>query len=231
MKILTYGLLAVATAAILAGCGGTAASPALGTAQSPRVRAINLIPTSGPLTATYDNFTPAIGTISGNQVTGYSVENEGSNTVTFSGTSGSITSYAGVFQYGSYSTVAIYQKGATFGTFTLNDNSSAINTGLCQLRLANAITTATTPVDVYVTPGSSGAPTLVSSNLISSGGLAFAAATDYKTYTPGAYTVTVTPQNVSTSVLLNVVVNPNAGQSITVYAEDGQLSVNTTDDQ
>jgi hypothetical protein len=230
MKYPTTLLFAFSGMAVLAGCGGTTETPFLGTAQSPRVRAVNLVPASPSLTVTYDGATNPIGTVSGSQVSAYQTENEGNHTVSFLSGSSTVASYTNVFQFSDYYTTAVYEKGGLFGTFTLSDNNTPIGTGTSEIRVANAVTTASTNLDVYVTPGS-GSPTLSNSNLISGTGLAFATGTSYKTEAPGTYTVTVTPLNVPTTIILNQTIILNAGQTTTIYAQDGATSVSTNDNQ
>jgi hypothetical protein len=217
----TKWVLAATTAAALAGCGGSN-SPLLGTGQSPRVRGLDLIAGSPSLTVDYTNTSNLIGTVTADTATPYATEGEGNNTVTFNSGGNAIASLNSVFQYSDYYTVVVYSKSGQDGTFSVVDNNVALDNGTSQIRAADAITTATTNVDVYVTPGTSANPTLIAGNLISNvnGGLAFATATAYKSENPGSYTITVTPTGVPGTVLLNQTETLNSGQTITVDALD-----------
>jgi len=229
----TKWLFGAVSALCVMGCGGTSNSPLLGTGQSPRIRALDLITNSPTLTAQYDSAANPIGTVIANQVTAYATEGEGNNTVSFLNAGNTIASDNMVYQYSDYYTVSVYSNNGQYGTFALADNNIALNNGTSQIRVADAITGQGGNVDVYVTAGSSNSPTLIAANLISAvnGGLAFANGTAYKSETPGQFTVTVTPTGVPGTILLNQVVSLNGGQSITVYALAGSTSTTTTDDE
>ena len=222
--------VAIACAIVVAGCGGTTETPILGTGSNPRVRAINLVPSSPDLSVSYDNFTPPIGTASALQPpTAYSIENEGNHTVNFESSGSTIASFSGLFRLNTYYTVAVAQQSGNYRTFAFADNGSPTGQGLNQLRVAN-ILGGSSSVDVYVTPGSSSNPTLTNANLVKSG-VAYGTDSGYKTVTPGQYTVTITALNTPSSVLFNQTVSVNADQAETLFVVSATQSVMGSDDQ
>jgi hypothetical protein len=223
-------MAAIGCAAFVTGCGGASESTTLGTASNPRVRAINLIPSSSTYTVNYDNFQPPIGTAAAlQQPTAYSTENEGNHTVSFISSGSTVASYNGLFQLNNFYTVAVTQQNGNYQTFLFSDNSAPTGGGVNQLRIANTIP-GSPSVDVYVTPGSSANPTLTNGNLLKAG-LAYGSATNYDTLSPGQFTVTITTANSPSSVLFNQVVSLSAAQAETAYAVSSTQFVSVFDNQ
>lgn len=226
--VLVVGLL-------LAGCGGSNRGNGLIGQNNPRVRAANFFSDVNGVNATSDNANGNTNLLTGSTfgtVGAYNIVEDGTRTITFADSSNNLTlkSMAEDLHLNNFYTVIGTGTGVGGRQIILLSDSQTVAQNQTRIRFVNANET-NTSVDFYVTPTSVGSLT---GQTPQNPGVAYLDNTvSYASFTPGSFTVWVTPAGTPGTVLVKKNVTLSANTVITmvyVKTSGGQDLQTITDD-
>lgn len=219
---------------VLAGCGGSNSGNGLGQ-NNPRLRAVNYFPDVASVNATSDNTngnTNLLTTSTFGTVGAYNIVADGTRTITFANASNNLTltSQAQNLHLNNFYTVIGTGSGTGDRQMLLLSDTQIVAQNQTRIRFVNANET-NTSVDIYVTPTSTSS---LSGQTPQNPAVAYLDNTvSYASFTPGTFTVWVTPAGTPGTVLVkkNMTFSANTVETLVYVKTSGSQDLETiTDD-